>query len=302
MNELTRDVNWPSAADWLRKGGAVHADLAVLGIPLSVTSLTQPSGAHETPATVRRRLARLTTYHSERDVDVATVRVRDAGDLNHQPTGRQIADAVSTTAAGVPLTVLVGGDNGLTFPAMLGLAGDELPAWGLVTLDAHHDVREYEGRPGNGSVVRALVDHGLPGNQVVQLGIAGFSNSAAYRRWCEEAGIEVVTAAEVRFGSIEDILSEAFDRLALAVDHIYVDLDIDVLDAAYAPACPGARPGGLTPGELFAAAYLAGGNRRVRAMDIVEVDAIADVNHRSVDVAALCLLNAAAGLHERLRR
>jgi formiminoglutamase/agmatinase len=73
-----------------------------------------------------------------------------------------------------------------------------------------------------------------------------------------------------------------------------------VLDSAYAPACPGARPGGLTPGELFAAAFLAGRDRRVRAVDIVEVDAGADIASRTVDIAALCLLNAAAGLHERI--
>jgi formiminoglutamase len=293
------DPQWPTAADWL-SGDSEAPDLVVVGVPLSVTSITQPSGCHETPAAVRRRLAVLSTFSSERDIDVGDLVPRDAGDLSPQPTGKEIADAVAEAGAGVPLAVVLGGDNAVTYPAFMGVAGEEIESWGLVTLDAHHDVRTYEGRPGNGSVVRALVDAGLPGSQVVQVGIAGFSNSAPYRRWCEDAGIDVVTAAEVHFGSVEDVLVEAFDRLGLAVDNIYVDLDVDVLDSAFAPGCPGARPGGLSPGELFAAAFLAGRDRRVRAVDIVEVDPTNDVGTRTVDIAALCLLNVAAGLHERI--
>ncbi|HVW33763.1 MAG TPA: arginase family protein [Acidimicrobiia bacterium] len=296
------DPLWPTAADWLGRGtGGAEPELSVLGIPLSVTSITQPAGAHETPAAIRRRLGVLSTYHSERDVDVGELAAVDHGDLDPQPSNKEIASAARDAVREAPLAVLLGGDNAVTYPAMLGMAGEGLEGWGLVTLDAHHDVRTYDGRPGNGSPVRALIDAGLPGNQVVQVGIAGFSNSVAYRRWCDEVGVDVVTVAEVRFGTIEDVLVEAFDRLSMSVDHIYVDLDVDVLDSAFAPACPGARPGGLSPRELQAAAFLAGRNPRVRAVDIVEVDATRDVAHCTVDAAALCLLNAAAGLHERLR-
>src|SRR5439155_1049646 len=163
----------------------------------------------------------------------------DLGDLDAQPSNKEIASATRDVVRGAPMAVILGGDNAVTYPAMLGMAGDGIEGWGLVTLDAHHDVRTYEGRPGNGSPVRALIDAGLPGNQVVQVGIAGFSNSVAYRRWCDDVGIDVVTAAEVRFGTIEDVLVEAFDRLALSVDHIYVDLDIDVHDDDFAAELAG---------------------------------------------------------------
>src|SRR5688572_2877607 len=270
----TRDPQWPTAADWLRRrteGSAAEAELAVIGVPLSVTSITQPNGAHETPEAIRRRLAVLSTYHSERDVDVGELAAVDLGDLPPQPSNKEIASAAREAVREAPMAVLLGGDNALTCPALLGMAGDGLEGWGLVTLDAHHDVRTYEGRPGNGSPVRALIDAGLPGNQVVQVGIAGFCNSAAYRRWCEDEGVDVVTAAEVRFGTVEDVLVEAFDRLAMSVDHIYVDLDVDVLDSAYAPACPGARFGGLSSGDLLDDALLAGQYYRVRALYIVVV-------------------------------
>ncbi|MGH8998684.1 MAG: arginase family protein [Acidimicrobiia bacterium] len=297
------DRLWPTAADWLAggTGDPARADLVVAGVPLSVTSITQPSGMHETPAAIRARLARLSTYHSERDVDVVEVAVHDAGDLGAQPSDAQIGEAARKAAAHAPLAVLLGGDNAVTFGALAGMAGDGLDRWGLVTLDAHHDVRAYDGRPGNGSPVRALIDAGLPGTHVVQIGIAGFSNSAAYRRWCGEAGIDVITSAEARSGGVGDTIAGAFERLAAVVDHIYVDLDVDVLDPAFAPGCPGARPGGLAPADLCTAAFLSGAHPKVVAVDIVEVDTTTDVGHRTVDVAALCLLNAAAGLTQRLR-
>ncbi|MGH9035055.1 MAG: hypothetical protein ACRD0O_04770, partial [Acidimicrobiia bacterium] len=84
-----RDPDWPTAADWLA-GDSEAPDLVVLGVPLSVTSLTQPSGCHETPAAVRRRLSVLSTFNSERDIEVGDLIPRDAGDLTLQPSGKEI--------------------------------------------------------------------------------------------------------------------------------------------------------------------------------------------------------------------
>ena len=92
-----RDPLWPTAADWLRQADArrrpAEPELAVLGVPLSVTSITQPAGAHETPEAIRRRLAFLSTYHSERDVDVGELAAVDFGDLDPQPSNKEIASA-----------------------------------------------------------------------------------------------------------------------------------------------------------------------------------------------------------------
>jgi arginase family enzyme len=188
--------------------------------------------------------------------------------------------------------VLVGGHNGVTFAA-LG-ASTDLASWGLLTLDAHHDVRPYlPGRPGNGSPVRALVDAGLPGHHIVQVGIAGFSNAPAHRAWCDEHGITVLgpdAALDV---------PRLVGALAARVDRVYADLDLDVLDRAFAPGCPGARPGGIEPRALFDAAFAVGVEPKVEMVDIVELDPDADVAHVTVDAAALCLLNVAAGYAAR---
>ncbi len=284
-------AEWPTAAEWLAGVTTSATDVArepaggdslvVAGVPLCEGAVT-PSRYDLAPAAIRAALTRLSSYDSERDVDLSHLPVEDLGDDLVPPE----LDA--------PLTVILGGHNGVTYEALR--SRDDLGTWGLLTLDAHHDVREYApGSPGNGSPVRALVDAGLPGTQVVQVGIAGFSNVRAHRAWCEEKGVTIVGPRSV------DEVPDLLDLLAERCDSLYVDLDIDVLDRTFAPGAPGARPGGITPRQLFEAAYEAGHHRAVRALDIVEVDPEADLASVTVGAAAISLLNVAVGFAVRGR-
>ena len=297
------DPQWPRAADWLASGGDPHGpSLAVLGVPLSRTSLSA-SGAHETPAAVRAALRRYSTYSAELDVDLESLSVVDHGDLSVAGLDGPAALAeIAARVAELPradLLVTLGGDNALTRPVLVGLAGGDLGRVGLLTLDAHHDVRSFYAGPTNGNPVRGLVEDGLAARHVVQIGLGDFSNSRAYRRWCADRGITVVTAGQARADGVGACVRRHLHRLAAGCDWVYVDLDVDVLDSAFAPGCPGARPGGLMPHELLDAAREAGRHAAVRAVDIVEVDATADLGGRTVDTAALCLLAAAAGVASR---
>ena len=266
--------DWPRASEWLAGAGDDPAALVVAGVPLTELAVT-PAGYEHAPAATRARLAKLSTWHGERGISLDDVPVRDLGDSPEPPP---------LTA---PLTVLLGGHNAVTWHA---LAGEPLDRWGLLTLDAHHDVRPYQaGAVGNGSPVRALIDAGLPGANVVQVGVHGFSNSRSHREWCEARGVRVRGPEHI--GDAGRLL----DELAQRCEAIYVDIDLDVLDRAFAPACPGARPGGVTPRQLLDAVFAAGAHPQVRAADIVELDPLADVAHVTTDTAALVLLNLAAG-------
>jgi formiminoglutamase len=296
------DPLWPRASDWLAGGGAhVGRRLVVVGVPLSRTSIS-PSGAHETPAAVRAALRRFSTFHAGLDVDLETLAVSDAGDLQLAALDGEDAllgvDAGLTRLPSYDLVVLVGGDNALTRPAMRTLLPD-LGTAGLLTLDAHHDVRGFHDGPTNGTPVRGLLHDGLPGAQVVQVGIGDLTNSRAYRSWCDEHGISVVSARDARKEGVGAVVRRELDRLAEICSDLYVDLDVDVVDRAFVPACPGARPGGLLPSELLDAAIQAGRHPSVRAVDIVEVDASTDQTGVTVDLAAMCLLSVAAGLAAR---
>lgn len=293
---LSVDPLWPRAGDW-PPSGSDGADLTLLGIPTHETSLS-PTGAHATPAAVRAALRRYSAFAP--GLDVEALRFADAGDVEAPdgPEGRERArSAVAAAVAGTRLTVAVGGDNSLTVPAALGAAGDALPQAGLITLDAHHDLRDGTS---NGSPVRELLEAGLDGRRVVQIGIADFANSAAYARRAADHGITVVTRDELHTRPIDDVMAEALEIAGAGGGPVHVDLDVDVCDRSVAPGCPASVPGGLAAWELRRFARLAGASPLVRSIDIAEVDATADTpDQRTVRLAALLILESAAGLSLR---
>ena len=323
---LAHDPEWPRTGGWTDVSASpadARFDLALIGIPTSHTSLS-PSNAHETPAAVRGALRRYSGhvvapgapgargadgvgFEAQLVID-EVLRIVDAGDVANPDTedGEHAAAAtVAALAARSELVVALGGDNALTVPAMLGIAGhgtahNTLATAGLITLDAHHDLRN--GRS-NGSPIRRLVEAGLDPRRIVQIGIADFANSRVYRDRAGDWGITVIHRDELHDRPLRDIVTEALDIAGSAGGPVHVDLDIDVCDRSVAPGCPASIPGGIQAHELRRITRLLAVDPRVRGFDLAEVDATADApDGRTVRLAALCVLEAAAGLAQRLGR
>lgn len=299
---MPHDPSWPRAGSWLRRETLDHAasgplDLAVLGVPAWLTSLS-PTGAHATPGAIREALLRYSTHAHGLDLDALVV--ADLGDVV-EPDGPEgevrVRAAVGDAAARARFVLALGGDNSITGPVMLGAVGAELGSAGLITLDAHYDLRDGVS---NGSPVRRLLEAGLDGSRIVQIGIAEFANSRAYADRARSAGITVVTRDDLARRAMDDVVAEALLIAGSAGGPVHVDLDIDVCDRSVAPGCPASVPGGISAYELRRAAYLLAADHRVGSLDITEVDATADVaDGRTVRLAALCVLEAAAGLASR---
>ena len=286
---LPHDPLWPRAASLFSQQSENQSDVTLVGVPASRTSLS-PSSAHETPNAIRQALLRYSTAHSDSQVNLEKVSLRDAGDVT-SPDGDE-AGAIAqlkSIAAKSSLLIALGGDNSITYSGV-----QATQSTGLITLDAHYDLRDGVS---NGSPVRRLIEAGLSGKKVVQIGIADFSNSPEYAKRAKDLGITVIPRSELRSKSVKEIWALA---LSVAGDKVFVDFDMDVCDRSVVPACPAAAPGGISADELRQFAFLAGSSPSVIGADITEIDATKDsADERTVRLAALVVLELAAGFSTR---
>ena len=293
---LPNDPRWPRAGHLLSSADESAADLTLIGVPAWRTSISA-TGAHATPAAVRAALLRYSTYSAEHGVDLATMRLVDAGDIEEPdgPAGeKRVMTRLAHAQPNLGFLIALGGDNSITYSVALGVWGEKISQAGLITLDAHHDLRDGET---NGSPVRRLIEAGLAGARVVQIGIADYSNSPEYAARARDLGITVITRASLRTRSMADVISTALAIAGAGGGPIHVDLDVDVCDRSVVPACPAAAPGGISADELRQAAFLVAADPRVSSLDITEVDATIDApDARTVRLAALLVLEAAAGV------
>lgn len=267
--EDSEALGWRSVADLI--GDQPGAPVALIGAGLNERSLT-PGRCDLGPKAFRAVLPRFSTYDVETKREL-TSRVHDAGDLALKAVSPANAfDPVREAVAaqgGRNLTILVGGNNAITRPGVHGLG---LTRAGLLTLDAHFDLRDTDHGLTNGNPVQALLEDGLAGERISQVGLAPFANTRRAHEKAKAAGISVRTARECRDQGLATVVAQELERLSALCDVIYVDFDIDVIDRSQWPASPGARPGGVSVQDFFEATRVIGACARVRAVDLTEYD------------------------------
>jgi formiminoglutamase len=273
-------MSWKSIADLIGSEGQV----AILGAPMEAGSVT-PGRCDLAPETVRRALRRFSTYNVETGSELFFP-VRDLGDVPVQGVSpadgfAPIRDSAAASVAEHRLTLLIGGNNAVTRPAVHSL-GLPLAKVGLITLDAHFDLRDTAGGPMNGNPIRCLIEDGLPGANICQIGLAPYANTARMHSDAVAFGIGVYTMADCFERGMFAVLNHALARF-VHLDALVVDFDIDVIDRSPGPGAPGARPGGMPASMFFAAARRLAADSRVKLVDLTEFDPSLDVS----DITAL---------------
>lgn len=267
-----------------------HADVAVLGAPFDGTTTFRP-GARYGPAAIREASLLLRPYNEPMGIaPFDLVQVVDAGDA---PAGaidvEQAHTAIFEAAAELhraDATVLgLGGDHSVALP-LVRAAAERHGRMSLLQFDSHTDTGDsfYGARITHGTMFRRALEDGLidPATSV-QIGLRGPHYSVDDYPDNARLGFNMLLARELESYGVTGAIEFALDHL---VAPVYLSLDIDCLDPAFAPGTGTPEAGGLTSRELLAILRGLAGRVEVAAADLVEVAPVYDLAGVTATTAA----------------
>jgi formimidoylglutamase len=303
-----RDEYERPVADLIRPASEVEGDplASIVGIPFDTTIMGR-RGAKSGPAAVRQALGSCLCYEPGIDVDLSEApRVADFGDVdvvhtNVDETWSRVTDVVEALVRlGRPL-VTIGGDHGLAFPVIRGVARATGGRIGVISVDAHLDVRiSHHGEKSSGVPFRYMLEElgdRISGRNFIQFGIAGWLNTRTYREYLRERDVRVITAREIYRSDFDALVAEAIERAADGTDAIYMTFDIDAVEGATVGGTNVPAIAGLSPYQALELVWAFGRHPKAIGFDVMEVSPPWDHSGLSERMAASLVLNFVAGRH-----
>ena len=241
--------------------------VAFVGAPYDGAATLGWPGARYAPAEVRRHLGwmrmRVQAGHvywvdEDRVVPWRAEQLVDAGDAAVVPHDLAATlDAVRAKtrdeAAAGRIPAVIGGDDSILLPAVAGVHDAVSGTVGVVHFDAHLDLLDEspaQGRYSQSSGMRRALE--LPrvrARHSVQVGTRSF-NFPSSKHFIDQVGLTELPAKLVaRRGT--DWTLERIREVVRGADHVFLSVDLDVLDPAHAPGVGWHEPGGLTSRELL---------------------------------------------------
>ena len=250
-------------------------DVAIIGAPLDDLVSDRP-GARFGPRAIRAASCP-PGPHLETGVDAfAELRVVDFGDAPVVPADPlRSLDALEALVgeavdAGV-VPIVLGGDHSIAEADIRAVAARRGPV-GLVHLDTHTDTgaEVFGVERSHGTPMYRLVEGGhVDARRYVQIGLRGYWPGPAEFAWQKQHGITSLFAHDVRELGVDEIVRRTLE--ALGEGPVFVSVDVDVLDPAFAPGTGTPEPGGLTSQELLRLCRLLAAGAEVAGADVVEV-------------------------------
>jgi guanidinopropionase len=280
----------PTFLDLPSAASAVGLDVALVGVPMDLGVSNRP-GARFGPRAVRS-IERIGPYHPTfRGVPKSAVRAADVGDVpfrSRYSLEQSLEDIecyyVVLKEHGVrPLSV--GGDHSITYPILKAL-GNGAPV-GLVHIDAHCDTMgAYDGSKFHhgGPFRLAVLDGVLDPERTIQIGIRGSSNM--FWEFSHASGMTVIYMEDFMKMGLTEVAARA--REVVGDGPMYISIDVDGFDPAYAPGTGTPEAGGLEAREGLALLRALGGLNVIGA-DVVEVAPQYDPTTNTSQLAAQLL-------------
>jgi len=260
------------------------AEFAILGVPFDRTTSFRP-GARFGPDAIRAHSWNFESYDLETGLDLSEVPVHDLGNTEEYGNATEMADGVRDVlrpvyAAG-KFPIVLGGDHACAPPSVEAYP-DGAPSLGVLYLDAHMDFRaSYLGdRRSHGCSARRMLEK-VGARNIVVFGVRSVSREEMDDN--RTIGMSYVTAHEIDRDGLAASVRRALNMLK--TDRLYISLDIDAIDPAFAPATGTPEPFGLTPRDVK---FIIGeAAPRLAGIDIMEVSPEYDRGNTSLLAARL---------------
>jgi agmatinase len=292
------------------------ADIVIAGAPFERTTCHR-KGCAEGPWAIRHESYNFETYIPEFDFDIESLSICDCGDIGGTDFPwffrEAWAKAWEVRLSGA-FPILLGGEHSVTpmwLACLMGVdpwdLGDASPSgpntWTddfcVVTVDAHLDFRDgYLGEHLSHASAIRRVSELVDVDSVIPFGVRSYCSEE--RRDADAQGLHFVTADGVRERGVRKCLAEALERVPSGKrDKVYLSLDIDGVDPAYAPGVGTPEPFGLTPLELRELIMTL--DEKLVGFDAVEVCPPSD-NGNTAALAARLTSSVMAAVGRRARR
>jgi agmatinase len=228
-----------------------EADYVILGVPFDVTS-TYRTGARFGPEAIRQASLNIETYSFRTGLDVEDLRLHDLGDLHISTDTKKtlwtLQSVIKEIIEASKTPIAIGGEHTITLGIMKGL-GAKLPETGIVSFDAHLDLRnEFLGLTlSHTTFMHRICEEAHPAT-IIEVGTrAVCKEELAYAK---KTKIEFFTAQQVEKEGSENIANQLEEKLEKC-HSLYLSVDMDILDPAYAPAVQNPEPDGITTNTLL---------------------------------------------------
>ena len=245
------------------------ADAFILGIPYDRTSSFK-SGAAEAPFFIRKASYNFEEIHFEHGLDIPKLNLFDQGNCENPFFPEDMMEEVKFFMAPAikdkKFTIAIGGEHSVNIPIIQCFKKGDVS---LITIDAHLDSRDdYLGTPySHACVTRRAAEH-LGIENVFSLGVRSVSREELER----DDVIPHITSFEIKEKGMEWAVKKALE--SVRNECVYLSLDIDGIDPAFAPGTGTPEPFGLDPVDVKKAIGLIGG--RLAGFDVTEVCPPAD--------------------------
>jgi agmatinase len=260
-----------------------ESDYTVLGIPFDMTS-TYRSGARFAPTAIREASLNIETYSFRAGLDAERLKIHDLGNIDIIYDVDEIIKRTELVVKELQdegkFLVILGGEHTLTLGAVKGIG----EGTAVVSFDAHLDLRdEYLGRRVSHTTFMRRVCEQISPKKILEIGVRAVCQEEL--DYAKKAGVQFFTVYEIERESIEKTAEKIAGTLA-DCEKIYLSIDMDVLDPAYAPAVQNPEPEGLSASTLLD--ILQGlSYHRLAALDLMEVAPPYDQGNTAIQAAKI---------------